>query len=83
MQLYLREGCHLCEEMQRAIAVSRVAVDIQIIDVDSAPALARRYGSQIPVLADGETVVCSYFLDLPALQRTLAMVPSAVPPERQ
>jgi thioredoxin-like negative regulator of GroEL len=50
--LYTREGCHLCEEMQREIERARLgsACALREVDIDSDPALAERYGRSIPVL---------------------------------
>lgn len=51
--LYSRPGCHLCEEMKRAIAPARKreAFDWEEVDIDGDPELVSRYGESIPVLA--------------------------------
>jgi Glutaredoxin-like domain (DUF836) len=52
LTLMSRPGCHLCEEMRRdvdALLVDRPH-DWNIVDVESDPDLARRYGESIPVL---------------------------------
>src|SRR5262249_59953630 len=52
LRLYSRPGCHLCEVMRDE--VERVLADMprkwDVIDVDSQPELAARYGESIPVL---------------------------------
>jgi len=50
--LYTRPGCHLCEEMKAEIARARLGSSCALaeVDVDSDPALTRRYGQSIPVL---------------------------------
>jgi glutaredoxin-like protein DUF836 len=52
LTLYSRPECHLCEEMRAhvdALLGERVH-RWHVIDVDSDPALAARYGDSIPVL---------------------------------
>lgn len=54
--LYTRPGCHLCDEAKQAIraAACRGKYTLQEINIDLDPALARRYGWDIPVvLIDG------------------------------
>jgi hypothetical protein len=52
LRLYSRPGCHLCEVMRDD--VDRILADKprewEVIDVDSQPGLAARYGESIPVL---------------------------------
>ncbi|HYN17014.1 MAG TPA: glutaredoxin family protein [Actinomycetes bacterium] len=55
--LYTRVGCHLCEEAERVLREEQAAVpfELQLVDVDRDPELARRYGVRVPVVAvDGE-----------------------------
>jgi glutaredoxin len=57
VEIYSRAGCHLCEDAERAVEKARALVpfDLQIIDVDSDPALQSRYGHEVPViLIDGK-----------------------------
>jgi hypothetical protein len=59
IQLYYREGCHLCEEMAAVLyrGWSQLLDDVEWIDVDCDPALIERYGQQIPVLlVDGREI---------------------------
>jgi glutaredoxin len=54
--LITREGCHLCESAEDGL--TRLAVelgfDLQLVDVDSARALANEYSDRVPViLIDG------------------------------
>ena len=46
--MYGRHGCHLCEEMARALRCA--GVDFDEIDVDSDPHLRVKYGRDVPVL---------------------------------
>lgn len=77
LTLYGRSGCHLCEEMQAGLArlQAELDFDLNVVDVDLAPGLARRYGALVPVLSmDGEEI-CHYFLDTHALLARLAAAP--------
>lgn len=71
--VYTRVGCHLCDEMladlQSWIVAGRVLVSI--VDVDSSPQLANRYGELVPVLTGDGREICHYFLDPQCLNRYL------------
>jgi len=75
--LYSRSWCHLCEDMQAALAACMArlgrAYTLDVVDVDADPALVARYDELVPVLAgpDGAEL-CHYFLDEAALQTVLA-----------
>lgn len=51
--LYSRAGCHLCEEAEAVLVEARrsVSFELTVVDVDSDPALADRYGVRVPVVA--------------------------------
>ncbi|MEA2661103.1 MAG: hypothetical protein QOH08_675 [Chloroflexota bacterium] len=54
--LYERAGCHLCEEVHRAlrrIGLDR-PLDVKRVDIATDPALELRYVVRIPVLAVGK-----------------------------
>lgn len=48
--LYTRENCHLCDDAKAAIKASGVDVELREVDIDSDPALVRRYGKDVPVI---------------------------------
>ena len=50
--LYTRAGCHLCDVMKGEIERARIprSCDLTVVDVDSSPALAEKYGRSVPVL---------------------------------
>ena len=52
LTLMSRPGCHLCEEMRREVdaLLAGEPHEWDVVDVDSDPDLARRYGDEIPVL---------------------------------
>jgi glutaredoxin len=56
--LYTRDGCHLCEDALKALDASRQrhGFRLSIVDVDSDPQLARKYGEQVPVVTVGGKV---------------------------
>ena len=67
-RLYGRAGCHLCEEMARTLR--SLGVEFDEIDVDADARLKRRYGSDVPVLVDGqEREICRHRLDAAALSK--------------
>ena len=56
IELLTREGCHLCDEARRVLesVLGPAGPGFALIDVDSDPGLAARYGEEIPVvLIDG------------------------------
>jgi glutaredoxin len=74
--LYTRLGCHLCEEAERVLREQRAAVgfDLELVDVDRDPELARRYGVRVPVVAvDGEDLF-EYEVPVDLLQARLGEV---------
>lgn len=52
LTLMSRPGCHLCEEMRREVdaLLAGEPHEWDVVDVDTDPELARRYGDEIPVL---------------------------------
>ncbi len=69
LTVYGREGCHLCRDMVDALEdfQAGLAFELQWVDVDADPDLARHYGPLVPVLMAGEREICHYFLDAAAL----------------
>ena len=65
LTVYSRTYCHLCEEMIAALRQMQADFDfeLEIVDVDSAPELERRYGEKVPVLACGGDEICHYRLE--------------------
>ena len=73
LTLLSRSYCHLCHEMEAAIAplADEFAVRVAVLDVDADPLLVERYDELVPVLLHGETEICHYFLDAPKLREYL------------
>ena len=62
--LYSRGDCRLCEEMLAALRAQMGAgFPVEIVDVDSDPALKERYGEHVPVLMDGDTELLRHHYD--------------------
>jgi Glutaredoxin-like domain (DUF836) len=65
--VYSRPDCSLCEEFLLDLATAlgpEAASGVTVVDIDTDPELARKYGQRIPVLlADGE-FVCAIRVDI-------------------
>jgi len=74
LTLYGRPDCHLCHDMATVLDElgGELGFAYDVVDVDSDPELAARYGQLIPVLTLGEETLCHFFLDLPTLRTRLA-----------
>jgi hypothetical protein len=71
--VYYREGCHLCEEMLRALRglQPRLGFVLYLVDVEGDAALMRRYDERVPVLSVDGREICDYRLDEAALRGAL------------
>ncbi len=70
LTLYTRSYCSLCEEMHRALLPfqQRYGFALELVDVDSDPALEARFDELVPVLMAGEREICHHHLDEAALR---------------
>ena len=52
LMMLSRPGCHLCEEMRREVdaLLADKPHEWEVIDIDTDPDLAKRYGDSIPIL---------------------------------
>jgi thiol-disulfide isomerase/thioredoxin len=73
--LYGRAWCHLCEDMQAALAplAAEAAARLDIVDVDSDPALQSRYDELVPVLICDGVELCHYRLDEARVRAALGL----------
>lgn len=73
LTVFIRQRCHLCDEMLRALRAHqpRYGFEVERVDVDEDAVLTARYGEKVPVLADGDVEICHYFLRDDALQAHL------------
>jgi glutaredoxin len=71
--LYTRPGCHLCAAARQEIlaAGGADAYDLAEVNIDADPALAARYGWDIPVVAVNGVVVFKHRLTAAAFRREL------------
>jgi hypothetical protein len=77
-----RDGCHLCEQMLLELAeLERTALipTVEVVDVDSDPALARQYGLKVPILLLDGSVICHYTLNSNELLRLVGRGPAILP----
>ncbi|WP_078119654.1 glutaredoxin family protein [Thiosocius teredinicola] len=63
---YYRNGCHLCEELAAVLfrGWPAQASAMEWRDVDTDAQWQRLYGNRVPVLCQGEAVVCDLQPDL-------------------
>jgi len=73
--LYVREGCHLCEQflMELSLEIGPAVERLVVVDVDGDPDLAIRYGLRVPVLAVGADVLCEGVLDADRLRAAIRL----------
>jgi len=79
LTLFVRAGCHLCEDMADGLAelFEPGAFTLEHVDIDADPALRARYDVDVPVLVDGADELCRHFLDPVAVTEHLAGYTSA------
>lgn len=65
LTLVSRSYCHLCHDMEAALAplAEAYGATVQVVDVDADPELEARYDELVPVLLHGDNELCHYFLD--------------------
>jgi glutaredoxin len=77
IQVLGRQWCHLCHDMEAAVAplAQAFGARLETVDVDLDPALEARWDEQVPVLLVNGAYVCHYHLDEGALRAHLAAFP--------
>jgi len=65
LTLYVRNGCHLCDDMKAELRPFRdeLGFILNEVEVGWDGELAERYGQLLPVLVKDGVEVCHYFLD--------------------
>ena len=73
--LYVRAGCHLCEQflLDLTLDFPSLEVTLRTVDVDTDPGLAAAYGLRVPVLAEAGQVVCEGRYDRPRVVAALGL----------
>jgi len=71
--VYSRPNCGLCEEFQLQLAaiLGPRAAQVRVVDIDSDPLLAGKYGDRIPVLTVDGDYVCAIRVDAERVRRFL------------
>ena len=78
LTLYGRSDCHLCHDMRAVVetVARRVPLALEEIDVDRDPAVAARFGAEVPVLCVNGRKAFKYRVDAPALHARLLREPA-------
>jgi Glutaredoxin-like domain (DUF836) len=76
LTLYGRSYCHLCDDMLAALEplLDESGTAVDVVDVDSDPALEQRFGMLVPVLLHADTELCHYHLDTAKVRAYLAKI---------
>jgi thiol-disulfide isomerase/thioredoxin len=71
-----RSYCHLCHDMEVALAplAKDFGASVKVIDIDGDLLLQSKYDELVPVLLHGDTELCHYFLDVPKTREYLAEI---------
>lgn len=77
IQILGRQWCHLCHDMEVAVAplAREFGARLESVDVDQDPALEARWDEMVPVLLVNGAYVCHYHLDEAALRAMLRAFP--------
>jgi glutaredoxin len=71
--MYMREGCHLCEEAKTTMAplLAEFGAKLHEVDIDDDPILLDRYTNDVPVIFVGSQFFAQHRVDLARLRRQL------------
>jgi len=71
--MYMREGCHLCEEAKAAMApvLKALGAHLHEVDIDDDPDLLARYTNDVPVIFIGPHFFAQHRIDAARLRRHL------------
>jgi glutaredoxin len=71
--MYMREGCHLCEEAKSAMTpiLKALGARLQEVDIDDDPVLLARYTNDVPVVFIGPNFFAQHRIDAARLRRHL------------
>lgn len=73
--LYVREGCHLCEQflVELSLDLGPEVERLRVLDVDHDADLAVRFGLRVPVLELDGTVLCEGVYEGPGVRAALGV----------
>ena len=76
LTLYTRSRCHLCEEAKATLApvLFEFGVALKEVDVDTDPALAARFGHDVPVLMLDNRKLAKHRIDAVPVRRALELL---------
>jgi thiol-disulfide isomerase/thioredoxin len=76
LTLISRRYCHLCQDMEVALAslAEELAFDLEVLDVDADAALEQRYDELVPVLLHHGHELCHYFLEVGKVRDYLSKI---------
>ena len=74
LTLYMRQGCHLCEDLEQQLheLLEPGTFELTLVDIDTDTALKERFNEWVPVLSHADREICHHFLDLKALRTAQA-----------
>ncbi len=72
-----REWRHLCHDLiaQLEPLAAELGLAVRVVDVDADPELEARWDEMVPVLLAGDTYLCHYHLDEPAVRAHFGRFP--------
>lgn len=73
--LYVRQGCHLCDQflLELSLEFGPAIECLSVQDVDQDADLAVRFGLRVPVLELAGQVICEGIYDGPGVRRALGV----------
>ncbi|MBS1188893.1 MAG: Glutaredoxin 2 [Rhodocyclaceae bacterium] len=76
LTLMSRSWCHLCHDMEMALApvAEEFGATVNVVDVDADPQLESLYNELVPVLLHEGRELCHYFLDEPKVREYLSEI---------
>jgi hypothetical protein len=76
LTVYGRAYCHLCDDMIAGLRIMQGghSFELDVINVDSDPALEQRFGDKVPVLAADGDELCHYHLDVAKVNEYLGKI---------
>jgi hypothetical protein len=74
--LLSRSYCHLCHDMEEALAplLGEFGASLQIVDIDQQTEWLEKYDELVPVLLLDGHELCHYFLDEPRIREVLGQI---------
>lgn len=75
VELLTRPGCHLCDELKRALEEAAVGLDVELkeTNIDTDEELAARYGNDVPVVFVNGSMAFKHRATAEDLRRRLLM----------